>query len=127
MSGCGKQFGLAQSPAVRSHPRYELSQNWEEVKKWLLNYARNANKNTPVASAIMTKEANAPRRLPSMSLLKHSTSHQKTTKMKTRYVPPQVSDTDVREIAIGFRGRLRSVATSFADRSSRQCQRSTTA
>lgn len=53
---------------VRSHLRYELLQNREEVEKWLLNYARDANKHTPVGSAITTKEVNARRQLPSIGL-----------------------------------------------------------
>lgn len=56
----------------------------EEVEKWLLNYARNANKPTPVVSAITTKKANAPRRLAPMRLLNHITSHQKTRKIEFR-------------------------------------------
>ena len=56
---------------VRSHLRYELLQNREEVEKWLLKYARDANKHTPVASAITTKEVNARRQLPSMGLTKY--------------------------------------------------------
>jgi hypothetical protein len=56
---------------VRSHLRYELLRNWKEVEKWLLDYARDANKHTPVASAITTKEVNARRRLPSMTLTKY--------------------------------------------------------
>lgn len=38
----------------------------EELEEWPLNYARNANKSTPVASAITTRKGNAPRRLASM-------------------------------------------------------------
>ena len=61
-----------------------LNRKLEEVE-WLLNYARNANKPTPVASAITTKKVNAPRRLVSMRLLKHATSHQLTRKVEVRY------------------------------------------
>ena len=64
------------------------------MKKWLLNYARNANKPTPVAFAITTKKVNAPRRLASMRLLKQPTSHQKTRRMQVRYDPKQVSGPD---------------------------------
>jgi len=63
----------------------------KEVEKWLLNYARNANKPTPVASAITTKKASAPRRLASMRLLNHVTSHQKTRKIEVRCDPEQLS------------------------------------
>jgi hypothetical protein len=38
----------------------------EEVDKWLLNYARNANKPTPVVFAITMRRLNAPRRLAAM-------------------------------------------------------------
>jgi hypothetical protein len=57
----------------------------EEVKQWLPNFARNANKPTPVTSAITTKKVNALRRSASMRLLKHATSHQKTSKVEVRY------------------------------------------
>ena len=63
----------------------------EEVEKWLLNYARNANKPTPVASAITTKKVNVQRRLASMRLLKHAMNDPTTRKMKVRYDPEQVS------------------------------------
>lgn len=58
-----------------------FSAKLEEVEKWLLNSARNANKPTPVASAITTKKVNAPRRLRSMRLLNHPTRHQETRKV----------------------------------------------
>jgi hypothetical protein len=67
---------------VRVHPGpsgHEL----EEVE-WLLNYARNANKPIPVASAITTKKVNAPRRLTPMRLLNPVTHRQKT---KSAHVP----------------------------------------
>ena len=51
---------------------------------WPLNYARNAGKPTPVASAITTKKVNAPRRLASMRLLKRAASRQKTRKVEVR-------------------------------------------
>ena len=57
----------------------------EEVGKWLLNYARNANKPIPVASAITTKKVNTPRRLPPMRSLNPVTSHQKKRKTEVRY------------------------------------------
>jgi transposase len=47
----------------------------------VLNSARNANKPTPVASAIMTKKVNVPRRLASMGLHNRVTSHRKTKKI----------------------------------------------
>jgi hypothetical protein len=76
---------------IRSHLRYNVFAEVEEVEKWLLNSARNANKPTPVASAITTKKVNARRRLASMRLLKQATTHQKTRKMEVRYDPEQVS------------------------------------
>src|SRR5271165_6906578 len=67
--------------------------NWREVE-WLLNYARNANKPIPVASAITTNKVSAPRRLTAMRLLNpamhhpamhhHAMHHQKT---KSAHVP----------------------------------------
>src|ERR1700726_1983979 len=62
----------------------------EEVEKWLLNCAKNANKPTPVASAITTKKVNAPKRLASMRLLQ-VTSHQETRKIEVRYDLEQLS------------------------------------
>jgi hypothetical protein len=62
----------------------------EEVEKWLLNCARNANKPIPVASATTTKKVNVPKRLTSV-LLNHVTSHQKTRKIEVRYDPEQLS------------------------------------
>jgi hypothetical protein len=59
--------------------------------KWLLNCAKNANKPTPVASAITTKKVNAPKRLASMRLLNHVTRHQETRKIEVRYDPAQLS------------------------------------
>jgi len=55
--------------------------------EWLLNYARNANKFIPVASAIMTKKVSAPRRLTSMRLLNPMTHRQK---MKSPH-PPEIN------------------------------------
>jgi hypothetical protein len=63
----------------------------EEVEKWLLNCAKNANKPTPVASAITTKKVNAPKRLASTRLLNHVTSHQETRKIEVRYDLEQLS------------------------------------
>jgi hypothetical protein len=57
----------------------------EEVKKWLLNYARNANNPIPVVSAITTKRLNVPRRLLSMKSPNRLTSHQKKRKIEVRY------------------------------------------
>ena len=54
----------------------------EKMTTWPLNYARNAGKPTPVASAITTKRVNAPRLLASMRVPKHATSHQKMRKME---------------------------------------------
>ena len=62
---------------------------FEEVEKWLLNYARNANKPIRVESAITTKKPNAPRRLPSMRLPNRLTSRQKKRKIEGRYDPEQ--------------------------------------
>ena len=59
--------------------------NWRNFKKWLLNYASNANEPIPVASAITTKKLNAPRRLASIILPNHVTSHQETRKIEVRY------------------------------------------
>ena len=53
----------------------------EEVE-WPLSYARNANKPIPVASAITTKKANAPRPLTPMRSL-----NPVTQKTKSAYVP----------------------------------------
>jgi len=39
-----------------------ISYQLEEVGKWLLNYARNANKHTPGLFAITMKKVNAPTR-----------------------------------------------------------------
>ena len=84
--------------AIRNH-KARLSQvsysmgfitKLEEVEKWLLNYARNANNPTPVASAITTKKVNAQRRLASMRLLKQAMNHQRS-RMEVRYDPEQVS------------------------------------
>ena len=55
----------------------------EEVE-WLLNYARNANRPIPVASAITTNKVSAPRRLTPMRLLNPVMHHQKT---KSAHVP----------------------------------------
>jgi hypothetical protein len=61
--------------------RCDLSQTGE-VRKWLLNYAKNANKPTPVASAITMKKPNALRQLASMRLLNRVMNHQKTKKIE---------------------------------------------
>jgi hypothetical protein len=49
----------------------------EEVEKWLLNYVRNANRRTPVESAITMIKLNAPRRRQSMTLTKPLRSQKK--------------------------------------------------
>jgi hypothetical protein len=54
--------------------------------KWLRNYARNANKLTPVALAITTKKVNAPRRLVPMRLLDLITRQLKTKTRKIEFV-----------------------------------------
>ena len=54
----------------------------EEVKKWLLNYAKNANDPIPVASVITTKKVNAPRPLASIRLPHPLTSPQETRKIE---------------------------------------------
>jgi hypothetical protein len=67
----------------------------EKTTTWLLNYARNAGKPTPVASAITTKKVNVPKRLISVLLnhvtSNHVTSHQKTRKIEVRYDLEQLS------------------------------------
>jgi hypothetical protein len=74
---------------VRVHPGPSgrisdtIDRKLEEVE-WLLNYARNANKPIPVASAITTKKVNAPRRLTPMRLLNRVTHRQKT---KSAHLP----------------------------------------
>jgi hypothetical protein len=69
----------------------EIYPKLEELEKWLLNYARNANNPIPVASAITTKKLNAPRRLPSMRLPNHVTGHQKTRMVEVGYDPAQLT------------------------------------
>jgi hypothetical protein len=54
-----------------------IDRKLEEVE-WLLNYARNANKRIPVASAITTNKVSAPRRLMPRRLLNPATHHQTT-------------------------------------------------
>ena len=97
--------GLGIPRRVRVHAGGQTTTRLEEVEQWLPNFARNANKPTPVASAITTKKVNAPRRLASMRVLKHATSHQKTSKVEVRYhYPEQVSaplhDKGVRKITV---------------------------
>jgi hypothetical protein len=60
-----------------------IDRKLEEVE-WLLNYARNANKPIPVASAITMKKVNVPRRSTPTRLL-NSVKHHQTT--KSAYVP----------------------------------------
>jgi len=60
-----------------------IDRKLEEVE-WLRNYARNANKPIPVASATTTKKVNAPRRLTPIKLLNPVTPRQKT---KPAHVP----------------------------------------
>jgi hypothetical protein len=78
---------------VRSHLRCEFPQIVGSGK-WLLNYARNANKPIPVESAITTKKLNAPRRLSPMRLPNRVTSHQGTRKIEVRYDPEQLPPCD---------------------------------
>jgi len=79
---------------VKEHPSPSdrifdtIDRKLEEVE-WLLNYARNANKPIPVASAITTKKVNAPRRSTPTRLLNPVTHHQTT---KSAYVPEINSD-----------------------------------
>jgi hypothetical protein len=54
-----------------------IDRKLEEVE-WLLNYARNANKPTPVASANTTKKVNAPRRSAPTRLLNPPTRKSKS-------------------------------------------------
>ena len=89
MSGCDRQFESRRRRQVAFSIR--LTANWRKWKKWLLNYARNANKPTPVASAITTKRASAARRLASMRFLNQVISHQKTRKIEVRCDPEQLS------------------------------------
>jgi hypothetical protein len=63
---------------------FEMFDRKLEEVEWLLNYARNANKPIPVASAITTKKANAPRRLTPMRLLHPLTHHRRN---KSAHVP----------------------------------------
>jgi len=102
LEACGwTEFDVMMRQAIRnrkantvsSHPSIRLTTAFEEVKKWLLNYARNANKPTPVASATTTKKVIAPRQMASMRLLKYATSHRKPRKMQA---PPY--DKGVRKI-----------------------------
>ena len=80
-------------PAISRYLQNRPTDRWKigGSEKWLLNSARNANKPTPVASAITTKKVNAPRRLASMRLLNHVTCPQKTRKIEVRYDPEQLS------------------------------------
>jgi hypothetical protein len=79
---------------VRIHPGLAgrifntIDRELEEVE-WLLNYARNANKPIPVASAITTKKVNAPRRLTLMRLLNRVTHHQKTKSVHLPEINPE--------------------------------------
>ena len=75
---------------VGSHLGCDLPKNWEKVRKWLLNYARNANKPIPVESAITMIKLNAPRRLPSMRSPNLLSSHQKRKKIEVRYDLEQI-------------------------------------
>ena len=59
----------------------------EELEEWPLNYARNANKSTPVASAITTRKVNAPRRLASMGLHNRVKNHLKMKRIEVHYDP----------------------------------------
>jgi hypothetical protein len=75
---------------VRVHPDpsgriFEMfDRKLEEVEledvEWLLNYARNASKPIPVASAITMKKVNAPRRPRPMKLL-HPPAHHRGNKL----------------------------------------------
>jgi hypothetical protein len=47
---------------VRQVAIFDTIDRKSEEMEWLLNYARNANKPIPVASALTTKKVNAPRR-----------------------------------------------------------------
>jgi hypothetical protein len=57
----------------------------EEVEKWLLNYARNANNLIPIVSATTAKKVNAPRRLQFKRLPDRITSYTQTRKIEVRY------------------------------------------
>jgi len=86
-----RHIGHAAHTSSERHVSVLPKAKLEEVEKWPLNYARNANKSTPVASAIMTKKVNAQRRLASMRLSNHLASHQETRKSEVRYDPEQLS------------------------------------
>ena len=65
-----------------------IDRTLEEVE-WLLNYARNANKPIPVASAITTKKVSAPRRLTPMRLLNPLTHRQRTKSANVPEINPE--------------------------------------
>jgi hypothetical protein len=78
----------------------------EEVKKWLPNCARNANKPIPVEFAITMIKLNAPRRYPSIRSPKRITSHQRTTKIEDRYDYPKAGFAPQQEeLRIKYRSR----------------------
>jgi hypothetical protein len=58
----------------------------EEVKKWLLNYAKNANKHTPVESVITMTKLNAPKQRQLMRLPKRLRSQQKRKQTEVRLI-----------------------------------------
>src|ERR1051326_5555427 len=75
---------------VRSHFGCESSRITGSGK-WLLNYARNANKRTPVESVITMMKLNAPRPRQSIRLPKRLRSHQRKKKIEGPYDPEQLS------------------------------------
>jgi hypothetical protein len=76
------RFGIRRNLRVRSSLSGRIFETIDRKiggkVEWLLNYARNASKPIPVASAITTKKVNAPRRLTPMRLLNPVTHRQKT-------------------------------------------------
>jgi len=65
-----------------------IDRKLEEVE-WLLNYARNANKPTRVASAITTTKVNAQKRLTPMRLRNPVTRHQRTKSVQVPKINPE--------------------------------------
>jgi hypothetical protein len=75
-----------------------IDRKLEEVE-WLPNYARNASKPIPAASAITTKKVNAPRRWTPMTLLNPLTHRQKT---KSAHVPEINPEAESSPLPVSF-------------------------
>ena len=90
-----RRIGIPRNVKVHPGPSDRIfdtiDRKLEEVE-WLLNYARNANKPIPVASAITTKKVNAPRRSTPTRLI-HPVTHPQMT--KSAYVPEINSETSL--------------------------------